>query len=326
MYSPPEEIGTLIAVLLKARHLPNRRTLGKQDPYCTLRLGQNAQSTKIDKRGGQTPFWNHELRFQVTDADENFKLTVFDDNDGKPELVGDCILELKPALAKPSKEGHDKWHELQYKQKYAGEVYIEMTFYRTKPIKQIKLTRSSSTNALSSLPPPPRSPSRRPLPQSPAQASLSTPITPPHRHGLSSLSPSRSNSHRQVSVLQYDNTVLTGVPDIIINDHTTSPRRPLPSPPHQHTGGHFSIDQNSSFNNNSINNSHDDIAPDYYPHTRLSQNFQSSSPSSARTRQDEYVYSEPDDLLTAQVDLLASRLTAIQSDRFPTRRQTFSSE
>ena len=50
-------IGTLVAIIDRARNLPNRRTMGKQDPYCAARLGKEAKKTHTDKRGGQTPRW-----------------------------------------------------------------------------------------------------------------------------------------------------------------------------------------------------------------------------------------------------------------------------
>jgi hypothetical protein len=52
---PP--IGTLVMVIDRAKNLPNRKTMGKQDPYCAARLGKQAQKTGVDKRGGQTPRW-----------------------------------------------------------------------------------------------------------------------------------------------------------------------------------------------------------------------------------------------------------------------------
>jgi len=51
------EIGTLVAVVDRAKNLPNRKTMGKQDPYCAMRLGKEAKKTETDKRGGQTPRW-----------------------------------------------------------------------------------------------------------------------------------------------------------------------------------------------------------------------------------------------------------------------------
>lgn len=51
------EIGTLVVIVDRAKNLPNRRTMGKQDPYCAARLGKEAKKTDTDKRGGQTPKW-----------------------------------------------------------------------------------------------------------------------------------------------------------------------------------------------------------------------------------------------------------------------------
>lgn len=52
---PP--IGTLIAIIDRAKNLPNRKTMGKQNPYCAARLGKEAKKTPTDLRGGQTPRW-----------------------------------------------------------------------------------------------------------------------------------------------------------------------------------------------------------------------------------------------------------------------------
>jgi hypothetical protein len=50
-------IGTLVVIMDRAKNLPNRRSMGKQDPYCAARLGKEAKKTNTDKRGGQTPRW-----------------------------------------------------------------------------------------------------------------------------------------------------------------------------------------------------------------------------------------------------------------------------
>lgn len=50
-------IGTLVMVIDRAKNLPNRKTMGKQHPYCAARLGKEARKTGTDHRGGQTPRW-----------------------------------------------------------------------------------------------------------------------------------------------------------------------------------------------------------------------------------------------------------------------------
>lgn len=51
------EIGTLVIIVDRAKNLPNRKSIGKQDPYCAARLGKEAKKTNTDRRGGQTPKW-----------------------------------------------------------------------------------------------------------------------------------------------------------------------------------------------------------------------------------------------------------------------------
>ncbi|KAK9312980.1 hypothetical protein V1522DRAFT_436037 [Lipomyces starkeyi] len=122
--------------------------------------------------------WNHELRFPVLESDDHMKLTILDDNDSRPELIGDSIIDLKSILQNAGKSISDKWHEIQYRQKYAGEVYIELTFYPNKEhVKSILAKAHKQEKRLS--PPPPPPPKRRPLPASPAPIS-SSPLSSPH--------------------------------------------------------------------------------------------------------------------------------------------------
>jgi hypothetical protein len=50
-------IGTLVVIFDRAKNLPNRKTMGKQNPYVAARLGKEAKKTETDMRGGQTPRW-----------------------------------------------------------------------------------------------------------------------------------------------------------------------------------------------------------------------------------------------------------------------------
>ena len=63
------EIGTLVLVVDRAKNLPNRKTMGKQNPYCAARLGKEARKSETDRRGGQTPRW------YVDDVTQLFKFS-----------------------------------------------------------------------------------------------------------------------------------------------------------------------------------------------------------------------------------------------------------
>ncbi|KAG5953348.1 hypothetical protein E4U53_005994 [Claviceps sorghi] len=126
-------IGTLVAVVDRAKNLPNRKTIGKQDPFCAARLGKEAKKTKTDIRGGQTPKWDQELRFTVHDSPDYYqlKVSVFTD-DKKTDLIGEAWIDLKAIIVSGGGQS-DMWQGLTCRGKYAGEVRLEITFYDSRP-------------------------------------------------------------------------------------------------------------------------------------------------------------------------------------------------
>ncbi|KAG0150675.1 hypothetical protein CROQUDRAFT_676319 [Cronartium quercuum f. sp. fusiforme G11] len=158
-------LGTLIVVVLKARNLPNKQRIGKQDPYATCTYLSHRKRTKTDKRGGQHPVWDDELRFEVYEhikdvmpstsvattstggvapvksgdpalgmggnpGVKELRVAVYADDPRDPELIGEGKVELTETLKKGE---FDDWVTITNKGKYQGEVYLEMTFYSAKP-------------------------------------------------------------------------------------------------------------------------------------------------------------------------------------------------
>ncbi|KAJ5623475.1 hypothetical protein N7490_012080 [Penicillium lividum] len=181
------QIGTLVAIIDRAKNLPNRKTMGKQNPYCAARLGKEAKKTPTDMRGGQTPRWDHELRFTVHQSPDYYKLkvSVFND-DKKTDLIGETWIDLNNLII-PGGSQDDHWHPLQSRGKYSGEVRIEMTYYDTRQQDEAviekrkeaadrvqgKPTAVTSTSTSSSGLSGPRQPNalkRRPLPTDPTGA------------------------------------------------------------------------------------------------------------------------------------------------------------
>ncbi|KAJ4372922.1 hypothetical protein N0V83_003213 [Neocucurbitaria cava] len=181
-------MGTLVVIMDRARNLPNKRTMGKQDPYCAARLGKEAKKTKTDKRGGQTPKWDQELRFTVHDSPDyhRLKVSVFND-DKKTELIGETWANLE-AVITPGGGQSDDWHGLTCRGKYAGEIRIELTFYDTRPKaekpapeQRRESARPDGQGAAVGGPRESTPVKRRPLPSDPTGASPSPVNTPEHR-------------------------------------------------------------------------------------------------------------------------------------------------
>ncbi|CAK7233040.1 hypothetical protein SBRCBS47491_008472 [Sporothrix bragantina] len=181
-------IGTLVLVVDRAKNLPNRKTIGKQDPYCAARLGKEAKKTNTDIRGGQTPRWDQELRFTVHDSPDYYqlKVSVFSD-DKKTELIGENWVDLRDIIVAGGGQ-NDQWQPLQCRGKYAGEIRIEITYYDSRPKPKpaapaapvsAPVTTASSTGSARGRPTAdlsgpntmgpraPNAPKRRPLPSDP---------------------------------------------------------------------------------------------------------------------------------------------------------------
>ena len=200
------EIGTLVVIVDRAKNLPNRKTMGKQDPYCAARLGKEAKKTETDKRGGQTPRWlalllhscdtiltyirDQEMRFTVHDSPDyqQLKVSVFND-DKKTELIGETWVALDQIVV-PGGGTNDLWHGLNCKGRYAGDIRIELTYYDTRPKVESAEDRRQSGPAVSSTdkvssglsgPRQPKPIKKRPLPADPTNPSRSSPLpqTPP---------------------------------------------------------------------------------------------------------------------------------------------------
>ncbi|KAI6248394.1 Ingression protein fic1 [Erysiphe necator] len=126
------DIGTLVVVVDRAKNLPDRKIIGKQNPYCAARLGKEAKKTDTDHRGGQTPKWDQELRYTVHDSPDYYqlKVSVFND-DKKTDLIGETRIDLREIIV-PGGGQNDFWHNLNCKGKYAGEIRVEITYYDTR--------------------------------------------------------------------------------------------------------------------------------------------------------------------------------------------------
>ena len=140
-------LGTLIVVVIRARHLPDRSRIGvgKPSPYTTLTYGLTKHQTKPIKRGGQTPQFDEEFRFEVPTQEEDFltnetasisksggivpitassapvvsnsqhptinsgrkalRIALFADDSKAPRMIGEAVLDLSAVFVKGEHDG-----------------------------------------------------------------------------------------------------------------------------------------------------------------------------------------------------------------------------
>ncbi|GAA5933565.1 uncharacterized protein JCM15063_001348 [Sporobolomyces koalae] len=167
-------LGTLIVIVLRAKNLPNRVRIGKQNPYATVTYGLHKKRTETIERGGQQPNWDAEFRFEILkeefeneqlevggaavvdrkggvlpmstkdsvtginrlekpkptvtvgDGRRILKLACWADDNRDPKLIGEGELNIEDTIRKGK---FDDWVKLERKGRYAGEVYLELTWY-----------------------------------------------------------------------------------------------------------------------------------------------------------------------------------------------------
>lgn len=145
---PEAADGTLVILVCRAKHLPNRRKLDKQSPYVTIRLGTTAKKTPSHFRAGQTPEWTHEIRFQLTrERKPALKIDILDETKNDPTPIGNTEIDASVIFNPENKKVeydvngkpiekyiHDKWYDMTLNGRRAGMVYLEMTFYPSAPV------------------------------------------------------------------------------------------------------------------------------------------------------------------------------------------------
>jgi hypothetical protein len=73
---------------------------------------------------------------------KSLRVACYADDAKEPEMIGECVVPIDEVLKKGEVDGESgmkgitrlwlidvEWYELLYKEKYSGEVYLELTFY-----------------------------------------------------------------------------------------------------------------------------------------------------------------------------------------------------
>ena len=138
--------GFLVIMVCRAKHLPNRRKLDKQSPYVVLRINTTAKKTPSHFRAGQTPEWTFEIRFKLgRERKPIMRLDVLDETKRDPTPIGGTEIDCLRVFLDPENRQDggkyiwDSWHDLKFRNKPAGKIYLEMTFYPSTPVLPPKL-------------------------------------------------------------------------------------------------------------------------------------------------------------------------------------------
>ncbi|KZT00773.1 uncharacterized protein LAESUDRAFT_665347, partial [Laetiporus sulphureus 93-53] len=150
-----KEIGTLVVVVLKAKNLPDKHSLYKQDVYAQASIHGKIKKTGIDVRGGQHPVWDEELRFPIYKSssaeDRTLEVTCWRKELREDELIGKGLVDISDTLRTGEFDDTD-WVKLEVEGAYRGEMYLEMTYFAASPAPlQRRPSKMSNSERLSRL-------------------------------------------------------------------------------------------------------------------------------------------------------------------------------
>jgi hypothetical protein len=125
---PKLKTGKFTLRVHKAQKLYDTQTLGKQDPFCALELGDFKKSTKVHTDAGKEPVWEEEYTTQLTGYEFKLALTVKHKGLVTDDLIGAADIPLSQFLCGDLPA---TWYRLGRENKgvaFAGEILLSSKF------------------------------------------------------------------------------------------------------------------------------------------------------------------------------------------------------
>ncbi|GIL89071.1 hypothetical protein Vretimale_16202 [Volvox reticuliferus] len=85
--------GVLSVTVEFAKDIKNRAWIGRQDPYCILRVGNQTFRTRTAVDGGRNPVWDETFEFNV-ENENDLEIDIMDDEVGRDEPLGSTSCTL----------------------------------------------------------------------------------------------------------------------------------------------------------------------------------------------------------------------------------------
>lgn len=100
--------GTLQVTVKRAHDLVDVQWIGKQDPYCIVKVSGHSLRSRTDNDGAKNPVWNDTLTFHDVPTSATIKIEIIDQNPSvfKDVHIGHCQLLLSRALSE-NKEDYE---------------------------------------------------------------------------------------------------------------------------------------------------------------------------------------------------------------------------
>eukprot|EP00456_Euglypha_rotunda_P053059 TRINITY_DN427_c0_g1_i15.p1 TRINITY_DN427_c0_g1~~TRINITY_DN427_c0_g1_i15.p1 ORF type:complete len:237 (+),score=67.95 TRINITY_DN427_c0_g1_i15:55-711(+) len=101
----PRVTGKLTITVHEGKDLTNK-DVGKQDPFCKIKLAEESHKTKTHKKGGKEPKWKESFLFNVKDYDlkEKVFFEVWDEDSLSNDKIGFVSVPIDSLIKEAHKE------------------------------------------------------------------------------------------------------------------------------------------------------------------------------------------------------------------------------
>lgn len=145
----PDILGQLEIVARTARNLNQKVIVGKQSPYVQFHLNSVIKQTVCDKRGGRSPQWSDIITFPIDIESANLTVIIYNRKSKvQSDYIGEVVVELNSILVDREL---DSWFGLKDRDNYAGDVYLEFTYYPKGVPKPTTLNRMKAKEAINEI-------------------------------------------------------------------------------------------------------------------------------------------------------------------------------
>merc|ERR1712046_38661 len=117
--------GVLEMTLVEAKLTRDTEVMGQMSPYVTMVFKGSKYKSKTLNYAGKTPKWNQKFTFEVTSADEDLMLRVWDQDMTTSDAVGFVKIKMSSLIINM---GVDCWFDIQYQNTGAGQVHLKTKF------------------------------------------------------------------------------------------------------------------------------------------------------------------------------------------------------
>ena len=111
--------------LVEAKLTRDTEIMGKMSPYVTIVFKGKKYKSKTHDYGGKTPKWGQKFTFEVTDANEDMIIRVWDQDLTTSDAVGFVKVKMSSLMINC---GTDSWFDIMYQNSNAGQIHLTSKF------------------------------------------------------------------------------------------------------------------------------------------------------------------------------------------------------